>query len=297
MALSPQQQDELREQIFEKVARLAEANGGFFTYQELMDFEVSGIKIPLIGQRGITNPALFDSTLSVVSAADGPYNDHLGPDGMLRYAFENGNPTAGRNRKRLVSMTTRTPLILFERPMSNVYVPVIGAFVVDADLENRFVTIAIDNNIRRNYESGLDLVDELDRNYMRTEITRRVHQPIFRAKVISAYNSKCAICRLAHAELLDAAHIIPDRHEQGHAIVANGLALCKIHHAAYDVNLLGIDPDYKVHIDKELLAEIDGPMLEHGLKDMHLVELTVPSVSKFRPDRDRLAQRFEMFMS
>lgn len=297
MAFTPREQDELRDKIFEQVAKSAEEKGGFFTYQELAEFEIDGFSIPLIGQRGITNPAIFDSTLSIMSAADGPYNDHLGPDGMLRYAFENGDPMAGRNRKLLVAWKTRTPIILLERPMQNVYVPVIGAFVVDADLDARFVTIAIDNNIRRQYESGLESIDELDRKYMNAEVKRRVHQPIFRARVISAYSNRCAICRLAHVELLDAAHIIPDKEEQGNAIVPNGLALCKIHHAAYDRNMLGIDADYRVHIDHELLQEIDGPMLEHGLKEMHLSKLNVPASNSLKPDRERLAQRFELFMA
>jgi hypothetical protein len=35
-------------------------------------------------------------------------------------------------------------------------------------------------------------------------------------------------------ELLDAAHILPDGHPKGEPVVPNGLALCKLHHAAFD---------------------------------------------------------------
>jgi putative restriction endonuclease len=59
------------------------------------------------------------------------------------------------------------------------------------------------------------------------------------------------------------------RHERpGLPEVPNGLALCKIHHSAYDVNILGVSPDYRVHIRSDVLREHDGPMLRWGLQEM-----------------------------
>lgn len=75
----------------------------------------------------------------------------------------------------------------------------------------------------------------------------------------------------------------------------NGLSLCKIHHAAFDINLLGISPDYEVGVDHELLAEVDGPMLQHGLKEMHGRILVLPERRREWPDRDRLATRWSEF--
>ncbi len=77
----------------------------------------------------------------------------------------------------------------------------------------------------------------LERRWVQAQTRRRLHQPVFRAQVIQAYGRRCAICSLRHVELLDAAHIIPDSETGGDAIVTNGLALCKIHHAAYDNNV------------------------------------------------------------
>ncbi|HEX5332141.1 MAG TPA: HNH endonuclease, partial [Cellulomonas sp.] len=59
-------------------------------------------------------------------------------------------------------------------------------------------------------------------------------------------------------------------------MVTNGLSLCKIHHSAYDANLMGITPDYAVRINKALLLEIDGPMLRHGLQEMHGRPIGIP---------------------
>ena len=79
--------------------------------------------------------------------------------------------------------------------------------------------------------------------------------------------------------------------------MTNGLALCKIHHASYDRNLLGITPDYEVRINQDLLNEVDGPMLRHGLQDMHGRRIAVPKRKTEWPDRDRLAVRFTEFDS
>ncbi len=123
----------------------------------------------------------------------------------------------------------------------------------------------------------------------------RVHQPMFRAKVIRAYDVQCAMCRLKHAELLDAAHILPDAHDRGFPVVANGLALCKIHHAAYDANIVGIRPDLIVEVQPRVLLEVDGPMLKHGLQEMNGSIITVPRERGLRPDVERLEERYEAF--
>jgi putative restriction endonuclease len=103
------------------------------------------------------------------------------------------------------------------------------------------------------------------------------------------------VCLLKHADLLDAAHIIGDREDGGDPVVTNGLSLCKIHHAAYDRQLLGISADFVVSINRELMEEVDGPMLRHGLQEMNGRALELPGRRADWPDRDRLAARFQEF--
>jgi putative restriction endonuclease len=103
------------------------------------------------------------------------------------------------------------------------------------------------------------------------------------------------VCRLRHSELLDAAHITSDSEVGGDPVVTNGLSMCKIHHAAYDRNILGITPDHEVRISHRLLDEVDGPMLLHGLQEMHGTSITLPTHQSAQPDKDRLAARFESF--
>jgi putative restriction endonuclease len=111
-----------------------------------------------------------------------------------------------------------------------------------------------------------------------------------------AYGSRCALCSLRHGELLDAAHIVPDGLDNGAAVVRNGLALCKIHHAAFDARIVGIRPDLGVEVRPDLLAEIDGPMLRHGIQGLHGGRLmVVPDARSERPDPQRLEWAYERF--
>ena len=96
--------------------------------------------------------------------------------------------------------------------------------------------------------------------------------------------------------LSDAAHIMADAHELlGQPVIANGIALSKIHHAAFDSHLIGIDPDGRVHASERLLMLHDGPLLEQSLKACAGALIRSPKGKQYRPDRDRLAARFEQF--
>jgi putative restriction endonuclease len=122
-----------------------------------------------------------------------------------------------------------------------------------------------------------------------------VHQRSFRERVIEAYKSQCAFCRLRHRELLDAAHIIPDNSPEGEPIITNGIALCKLHHAAYDSFILGVTPDYIIHVRKDVLEEEDGPVLQHGLKGLHNTKLILPGLKSHYPNREALEWRYSRF--
>jgi putative restriction endonuclease len=103
------------------------------------------------------------------------------------------------------------------------------------------------------------------------------------------------IAKLPEPLLLDAAHIIADKNEEfGQPIVPNGIPLSKIHHAAFDAHLIGIDPDYRLHVSERLLSRNDGLMLE-ALKRLNGGTIHLPDRVKDCPDRDRLALRFGRF--
>jgi putative restriction endonuclease len=145
------------------------------------------------------------------------------------------------------------------------------------------------------YDAVVPPENALERRYALRAVKQRLHQASFREAVITAYNGRCALSGLPESVLLDAAHIIADGDERfGQPVVPNGIPLSKIHHAAFDAHLIGIDSDYRLHVSKRLLRQNDGPMLE-ALKRLDGGSIHLPNRMKDRPDRDRLAQRFERF--
>ncbi|HZL07374.1 MAG TPA: HNH endonuclease [Coriobacteriia bacterium] len=281
-----------REALMRSLVESAEAGDGTLARADLTHFHFADRDWRLVDEsRGIRNPADLETTLSIIHNPDGPYADREISPGVWEYAYEKGS-LEGSNTKLRRAHELALPVIFFLKLDTAVFVPVSLAFVIDDDRERRVFTVALE-------EVGL-LADplhptELQRRYAERIVRQRMHQPAFRGLVLRAYALRCTVCSLHHGALLDAAHIVPDTEPAGIPTTPNGLALCKIHHAAYDQNMLGVSPDYRVSINREVLAEVDGPMLRHGLQEMHGRTITLPARRMDRPDRDLLAWRWERF--
>ena len=87
---------------------------------------------------------------------------------------------------------------------------------------------------------------------------QRLHQRAFRERVLEADREHCAIYSLRHHELLEAAHIVADSHPEDEPLVSNGLALCKLHHAAFDAHIIGVSPDCRVEVRLECSRKSTG---------------------------------------
>ena len=288
-------EEALRQRIMASLAERTAHNGGVITRAELSDFSVApGERRRLIDtSRGIWNPRDMAATLTVVSSPDGPYADREVEGGLFRYDYRAGSDQ-GDNTKLRRAAELGLPLILLRKIAAGVYVPIFPVFVVSDDPSRKQFLIALDESLRF-------LRDPLhptaaERRYAERVVRQRLHQPEFRGRVIRAYETRCAICRLRHGELLDAAHIRPDS-KGGMPIVSNGLAMCKIHHAAYDEDFLSVDPDYVIHIKPSLLEEHDGPMLLHGLQELHQHTIEVPRARAERPDPTLLDERHRVFLA
>ena len=193
------------------------------------------------------------------------------------------------------AMNRKLPLIWFLGVGVAMWQPIYPIYILAEEQEqHQFV---VDPDVARTLAPTGSVIEENLRRYVIAETRRRLHQPVFRAKIMRAYETRCAVCSLRHSELLDAAHIVPDGVEGGEPVVRNGLALCKIHHAAFDARILGITPHSKIEIRSDLLTEIDGPMLRHGLQDLHGHHLAaVPKAQSERPDPDRLKWAYQRFL-
>ena len=271
------------------------------TTDELLDFTFRGERFRLMdAQRGIRKPRQLDSALSIrtVYSADKskrPYEDEIGTDGTITYKWRGDDPDHPENRALREAMHQHQPLIWFFGVGVAAYKPIYPIVILrEEPREHQFVMAP--GGVAEILNSAEPIGENL-KQYALTESKRRLHQPVFRATVMRAYETRCAVCSLRHGELLDAAHIVPDSEDSGIASVRNGLALCKIHHAAYDRHILGIRPDsYGIEIRKDLLDEIDGPMLRHGLQEHHGKKLmVVPRARAERPDHELLEISYQRF--
>lgn len=262
-----------------------------------------GTRVPLIGPQGIFKPAILPrmplsiATAPVREGEQRPYDDGLDDQGLLNYRYRGTDAQHRDNVGLRLAMQRRVPLIYLFGVVTGEYMPVWPVFIVGDDPPALTFKVTIDDQ-----QLGLastmtprDEVAEARRNYVTVLTLRRLHQRTFSERVLRAYRETCAICRLHHRELLDAAHILPDGHPRGEPVVPNGLALCKLHHAAFDAHILGVRPDYVIEVRRDILDESDGPMLRHGLQEIVHNVLYLPREHHLRPRPELLAERYAAF--
>jgi putative restriction endonuclease len=265
-------------------------------------FTFEDLRVPLLGPQGIFKPAVLPelplsiTTAPVVDGKARPYDDEVESDGIIKYRYRGTNPQHHENVGLRKAMHLHVPLIYLYGITSGSYLPVWPVFIVGDDPTNLSFMVAVDDaRAIQQAETMFEPEADTRRRYITVETQQRLHQRTFREKVLNAYRRSCAICRLRHEELLDAAHILPDRHPKGEPAVRNGLSLCKLHHAAFDQNILGIRTDLHVEIRVDILAERDGPMLRYGLQGFQGARIVVPRPDHLKPNTDLLAERYESF--
>ena len=251
----------------------------------------------------------------VKAREDGPYGDELGED-RFTYIGE-GLPEKGDQRRTaannaLVRQADRStaPVYFFYQPADRDELQYEGLVdVVDAEYVSRNGRMVYEFTMERleldrpaefetlaeSVTEGADDEDEpalTDDDTEFTTVQRRVRSSAFRSAVKSAYEHRCAICGNSRESPsgtrdIEAAHIYPKR-ENGRDEIRNGLALCRLHHWAFDAGWLAISDDYRV-----LVA--DRPDLD-GYEDFAALEnerLTLPADEDKRPHATFLAAHRE----
>lgn len=236
------------------------------------------------------------AALSINTSFKSPYNDAVTPEGVS-YAYRDTAVDHPDNRALLAAFAEQTPLVYFDATRPGYYSAEYPMFITADDRAAKRVLVAPGKRVGPPDDLEIKPIDDpLERSYAVRETRVRRHQRRFRGRILVAYSSRCAICRLKEVRLLDAAHIVSDLEEHGEPLVSNGLSLCSIHHRAFDEDLVGVSPDYEIRVSQRLLEDEDGPMLEL-LKAFHSRAIELPSRQGWRPDRERLAERFERFVA
>jgi putative restriction endonuclease len=286
----------VRLHAFDRLAQLSDGWGDPLPWQPLAEgFEFRGRRVTLLGARGIWKPAAMSLPISITTSHRDPYGDLAGDDGLLRYRYFGDDISHSDNAGLRSCMDQGRPLIYFRGVEKGWYSPVWPMLLIGDDPLSLTFIGACDDVERLSPGAAPSAIDVARRQYVTRAALVRLHQAGFRRRVLTAYRESCTVCRLHHPELLDAAHILPDRHERGEPLVSNGLAMCKIHHAAFDANIMGIRPDHIVEVRADILTEVDGPMLRHGLQQLHGEKIVVPRQRGDVPDTDRLEARYEEF--
>ena len=295
----------MRMAAFEHVRGLHEVYDHLTANELKPGFIFDNERIPLVNpQRGIFKPQQMRFLLSIKTVFPKPggkiwYDDQrevhrqiFEGDEMVDYAFMGQNPEAADNRWLREAFENLVPVIYFLGIAPGRYQAMLPAFISGWDSKTLKARVAFGVP---DQEVLAPPANVLERRYALQAVKQRLHQSSFREAIISAYNGRCALSGISEPRLLDAAHIISDKDERlGQPVIPNGIPLSKIHHAAFDAHLIGIDPNYFLHVSDRLLDQQDGPMLE-ALKRLNGGTIHLPSRIKDRPDQDRLARRFERF--
>ncbi len=121
--------------------------------------------------------------------------------------------------------------------------------------------------LRRMASSPLEVEsDEVPRERRKalTTTLRLLRDRRFSQNVLEAYGHKCAFCAV-QLKLLDAAHILPVAHPDSNDLVSNGVALCALHHRAYDAALVTFDGTYAIRVSQSLVASLRSDARVGGL--------------------------------
>lgn len=295
--------NEIREAAGSAIERLVQLRGtNILSWPDIeAGFQIRGQKIHFASKAvGIFKPKeLSDgaalSLKQVLPSRAGrtaPYDDRVLDSGVLGYRLDR----SGRDTSLVVEADKlKLPLIFFKGVADGRYEVIYPVLVGAVDLARGEAKVILGGDEPRDEpEEPWMLNDPIEKSYSTGMRKNRRHQAAFRQRVLYAYGLKCALTGLPLPELLEASHIIPDT-RGGEASVRNGIALSNLHHTAYERNLLGIDPDGRVHLSDLVKNTKDGPMLEHGLLKLNGATIRMPTFEAHRPNRDFLALKFDEF--
>lgn len=262
--------------------------------------ELNDERVPLLGPQGIFKPRVLDLPISITSAPKGPYEDRHGDDGLLRYKYRGTDPDHRDNRGLRAAMQKRLPLIYFFGIVPGRYLAAWPVYIVGDNPGGLEFSVAVDDANHAEFVAGAGEVREneaaIRRQYVTSIVRRRVHQRAFRERVLDAYRRECAFCHFRHDELLDAAHIAGDATPEGEPHVSNGLALCRLHHGAFDRHFVGLRPDLTLSVRADLLTEVDGPTLVHGIQALDGQRIRLPRRADQRPNLELVTARYAEFV-
>lgn len=135
---------------------------------------------------------------------DRPYDDDIGPDGYPRYKWRGTDAHLYDNVALRTAMELRKPLAWFIGTAPGVYEAIFPVWIVAEEPEHHQFVVALDSAMESSWQPDIHASvpdDVRRREYALDVVRRRLHQPLFRGRVLAAYGRQCALCRHRHPEL------------------------------------------------------------------------------------------------
>lgn len=285
----------LRAAALESLEEIIRKHGPALTRAHLRNVPLDAPTPHLVDrQKGIWNPSWLGATLSVLTTHDHSYDDRELADGIWAYSFRSGG-SRGDNVKLQLAHQLGVDIIYFRPAGPHHYEPIFPVRVVESYPDRGEVILVRRDVDKVDWSRGEESETEYLREWTQRVVDSRKHQAGFRNRVMHAYAGRCAMCSFAHLSLIDAAHIDSDKSEYGDPHVNNGLALCRLHHGAFDRHLMTVTPDAVIKVAPRVLTEKDGPLLKHGIQELHGQAIYLPRREFDRPSKERLERRYAMF--
>ncbi len=95
-----------------------------------------------------------------------------------------------------------------------------------------------------------------------SNVKKKIRDNSFKSRILTSYSNKCAFCNM-QLKLIDAAHIVPV-HYDGTDETSNGIALCALHHRAYDRNLVTFNEEYQIRYNENEFNKLKEIGLDGG---------------------------------
>src|SRR5215471_8641734 len=148
-------------------------------------FEFDGRPIRLIVQTGIWKPAVLDAALTIRTTYTSPdqqppYLDSVGTDGLLHYQYHGLDPNHSDNRALRTAMVEQAELTYFVGVDKGVYVPRWPVWIVAEDRANHEFSVSLDEGLQLSHFE----LDAARRAYVARLVEERLHQPVFRSRVL-----------------------------------------------------------------------------------------------------------------
>lgn len=267
-------------------------------------FKFHGETVLLVNRvRGIFKPKqMADGVLSIKTTIprDGGvniYNDQLTDDGYYHYSLQTGDPRGGGNKCLWQAYEAKQPFIYFHAIAPAIYKALWPCFIdrIFPDEGHARIIVGVAKPSAKIHKVEYSIPDDIESRYMVRESKVRMHQAAFRNAILNVYQNRCAITGMVEPKLIDAAHIIPDADVGDSQLINNGIALSNLHHRAYDRGLVGIDPDYRIHVSEQLLQNEDSNFIKRAIKAYDQKSLILPSNANYLPNKDALALRYDEF--